>query len=79
MLDVNSDLIYGQKLESLKDVASITEVTRVYLGIDKNIVNVSESDNDFRYISDALPKKPFFPATLCKLEFLIAINFHDIY
>ena len=49
-------------LESLQDQSPTSEVKSVYLGIDRNIVKVKDGDIDFRYISDAIPKKPFFPA-----------------
>ncbi|PZC81713.1 hypothetical protein B5X24_HaOG212157 [Helicoverpa armigera] len=58
-----SDLVVGgQMLESLQDVSHAAEVKSVYLGIDRNVVKVKDGDIDFRYISDAIPKKAFFPA-----------------
>ncbi|KAJ8725800.1 hypothetical protein PYW08_003983 [Mythimna loreyi] len=64
-----SDLVVdGQMLESLQDQNHVAEVKSVYLGIDKNAVKVKLSDIDFRYISDAIPKKPFFPAAFALHE-----------
>ncbi|KAG6448378.1 hypothetical protein O3G_MSEX005450 [Manduca sexta] len=64
--DTDIDLtINGQMLESsknTKDASHSPEVKSVYLSIDKNVVNVK--DNDFRYISDAIPKKPYYPAPM---------------
>uniref|UniRef100_A0A1E1WDK1 Plastocyanin-like domain-containing protein n=1 Tax=Pectinophora gossypiella TaxID=13191 RepID=A0A1E1WDK1_PECGO len=60
----NAAAVSGQTLKSLQDVTHVPEVKSVYLGIDKNIIQIKDSDNDFRYISDALPTKPFFPASL---------------
>lgn len=68
-LNWNSGIILGgQMLESLYDQSHTTEVKSLYLGIDKNIVKVNENEIDFRYISDAIPKKPFFPAALTLQE-----------
>ncbi|XP_022820277.1 laccase-2-like [Spodoptera litura] len=64
-----SDLVVsGQMLESLQDQSHASEVKSVYLGIDRNTVQVKEADLDFRYISDAIPKKPFFPAAFALHE-----------
>ncbi|KAH9637876.1 hypothetical protein HF086_013362 [Spodoptera exigua] len=64
-----SDLVVsGQMLESLQDQSHASEVKSVYLGIDRNIIEVKEADLDFRYISDAIPKKPFFPAAFALRE-----------
>ncbi|KAL4714587.1 hypothetical protein ACJJTC_006633 [Scirpophaga incertulas] len=56
--------IYGQMLESLNDVGQSPRLKKVYLGIDRKSNNYMEYDVDFRYISDAIPKKPFYPAFL---------------
>lgn len=53
-------------MESLYDVTFAQKPKSVYLGIDRNIVTYKDSDLDYRYISDAIPKKPHFPAALCK-------------
>ncbi|KAJ8722548.1 hypothetical protein PYW07_003728 [Mythimna separata] len=64
-----SDLVVdGQMLESLQDQNHVSEVKSVYLGIDRNVVKVKDGDIDFRYISDAIPKKPFFPAAFALHE-----------
>ncbi|KAF9421889.1 hypothetical protein HW555_002329, partial [Spodoptera exigua] len=60
--------VSGQMLESLQDQSHASEVKSVYLGIDRNIIEVKEADLDFRYISDAIPKKPFFPAAFALRE-----------
>lgn len=54
----------GQMMESLQDVAYVSEPKGIYLGIDRNEVKYKEDDIDFRYISDAIPMKPFLPASL---------------
>lgn len=53
-------------LESLQDQSHATDVKSVYLGIDRNVIKVKDDEIDFRYISDAIPKKPYFPAPLGK-------------
>lgn len=45
-----------------------------YLSVDRAYPKFKESDIDFRYLSDAMPKKPFYPAALCKF---ININSHS--
>lgn len=61
-----SNIVYGQILQANKK-ASYSPISRsILLSIDRNTVDFKETDNDFRYISDALPKKPYFPASLCK-------------
>ncbi|XP_063821940.1 uncharacterized protein LOC135071964 [Ostrinia nubilalis] len=66
--DSDWSAVSGQMLESLQDVAEGPDPKTVYLGIDKNVVNFKENDVDFRYISDAIPKKPFYPASLALKE-----------
>ncbi|KAM3963142.1 uncharacterized protein ACR2FA_002903 [Aphomia sociella] len=66
--------IYGQTLKSTQDVAYNTPVKTIYLGIDKKMVKHEDSENDFRYISEAIPKKPFFPAALSLREGVVQIN-----
>ncbi|XP_013194946.2 uncharacterized protein LOC106138359 [Amyelois transitella] len=56
--------VYGQQLDSLQDSSTHQKIRPVYLGIDRNVIKFKETDNDFRYISDAIPKRPFFPASL---------------
>ncbi|XP_026724639.1 laccase-2-like [Trichoplusia ni] len=64
-----SDLVVGgQMLESLQDQSHATDVKSVYLGIDRNVIKVKDDEIDFRYISDAIPKKPYFPAPLALKE-----------
>lgn len=58
--------VSGQMLESFQDIAEGPAPDTVYLGIDKNLANFKDKDVDFRYISDAIPKKPFYPASLSK-------------
>lgn len=60
----------GQMFHSMNsdDIESDLHVTSYYLGIDKNKINFKETDNDFSYISDAIPKKPFYPASLCEFN-----------
>lgn len=55
-------------LESLQPIPESPVVNSVYLGIDRNIVDFKDKDVDFRYISDAIPKKPFYPAPFGKLH-----------
>lgn len=47
-------------------------VKSVYLGIDRNTVKFKDTDNDFRYYFDSVPKKPFFPAPLSKFKYFVA-------
>ncbi|XP_075969820.1 uncharacterized protein LOC142972506 [Anticarsia gemmatalis] len=61
-------ILGGQMLESLQEQSHTTEVKSVYLGVDRNIIKVKDSDIDFRYISDAIPKKPYYPAPLSLQE-----------
>lgn len=62
--DLNSGLaVYGQLLESIQEIPEVALTETVYLGIDRNKRNVPEKDIDFRYISDAIPKKPYYPAS----------------
>ncbi|CAB3242501.1 unnamed protein product [Arctia plantaginis] len=64
-----SDIILGsQMMESLQDLSLASNVKHVYLGIDRNIIKVKETDHDFRYFIDAIPKKPYFPAPLTLQE-----------
>ncbi|KAL0894088.1 hypothetical protein ABMA27_014134 [Loxostege sticticalis] len=60
--------VSGQMLESFKNAAESPDPETVYLGIDKSVVDFKEKDVDFRYISDAIPKKPFYPASLALKE-----------
>lgn len=76
---MGTDVINGQMLESLNDVIEDSNIQykSVYLSIDRNVVDAKENDNDFRYISDAIPKKPFLPAPLC--EYSICIIYKILY
>ncbi|XP_072943842.1 uncharacterized protein [Epargyreus clarus] len=70
-----ASIIYGQKLQYLRDSTNAAEnVKSVYLGIDRNTVKFKDSDNDYRYLSDALPTKPFYPAELSTSNGVIQIN-----
>ncbi|XP_045781984.1 laccase-2-like isoform X1 [Maniola jurtina] len=66
-------IIYGQQLRSLRDMSPVTKVKSVYLSIDKNAPKFKDSDIDFSYRSDAMSKKPFFPAVLAS-ESVLQIN-----
>ncbi|CAH4037261.1 L-ascorbate oxidase-like [Pieris brassicae] len=68
------DIVFGQKLISYKDVTLLPSVKSVYLGIDKHSVEVKDADLDFRYLSDVVPKKPFFPTALSLKEGVVQIN-----
>ncbi|XP_053625627.1 uncharacterized protein LOC128683739 [Plodia interpunctella] len=63
-----SSPVSGHQLESLLDTSTHQKVTPVYLGIDRNVIKFKDTDNEFRYISDAIPKKPFYPASLSLQE-----------
>lgn len=54
-------------LQALKSLApsNNNSVRSVCLGIDTS--GESISNNDFRYVTDTMPMKPFFPAAMCKL------------
>ncbi|XP_063531559.1 uncharacterized protein LOC134742378 [Cydia strobilella] len=55
---------YGQNLESIQDVSNSIVDRSLILSIDRHVLQFKDTDNDYRYISDAIPKKPFFPASL---------------
>lgn len=59
-------IVQGQKLLSHQDEILDKSVKTTYLGLDRNIIAFEEADNDFRYLSDAVPKKSFYPAAFCK-------------
>lgn len=59
-------IIYGQQLHALREASPVADVKSVYLSVDKHSPKFKDSDIDFSYRSDAMPKKPFFPAVLCK-------------
>ncbi|CAK1545224.1 unnamed protein product [Leptosia nina] len=71
--DKNS-IVCGQQLLSSKDVTSKSVVKSVYLGIEKNNIAVKDNELDFRYLSDVVPKKPFFPTALSLKEAVVQIN-----
>ncbi|XP_031768453.1 uncharacterized protein LOC113517565 [Galleria mellonella] len=66
--------VYGQMLESKQNVAQSTPSKTVYLSIDRKAVKHEDNENDFRYISEALPNKPFFPAALSLQDSVVQIN-----
>ncbi|VVC95323.1 unnamed protein product [Leptidea sinapis] len=70
----DSSTVKGQDLLSYKQVPPFKNVRSVYLGIDKNMIEFKETDNDFRYVSDVVPKKPFFPAALSLQNGVVQIN-----
>ncbi|XP_050344676.1 uncharacterized protein LOC126769838 [Nymphalis io] len=78
-MDSDSELetretISSQQLQSYRDVPSVNSVKSIYLGIDKTHPKFKDNDIDFRYISDAVPKKPFIPAVLSSQDNVIQIN-----
>lgn len=60
-------------LESNQENKFQQTVKSVYLGIDRNTVKFQDTDNDFRYYFDSVPKKPFFPAPLCKFKYFFSM------
>ncbi|XP_068629840.1 uncharacterized protein [Battus philenor] len=58
------NIINGQKLFSLQYQNLKKHVKTYYLGIDKKVISYNDDDNDYRYLSDAVPKKNFYPAAL---------------
>lgn len=62
----DKEAITGQALHSSRDVPAVDNVKSIYLKIDRSHLRVKDDDIDFRYLSDAVPHKPFFPAALCK-------------
>lgn len=66
-------------LESYQENIFQQNVKSVYLGIDRNTVKSKDTDNDFRYYFDSVPKKPFFPAPLCKFLCFLAylLNYYE--
>lgn len=67
MLEANQENKFQQNVKS------------IYLGIDRNTVKFKDTDNDFRYYFDTAPKKPFFPAPLCKFKyFLVYLLYYDV-
>ncbi|CAG4911775.1 unnamed protein product [Colias eurytheme] len=69
-----SNIITGQKLLSNKDANLANKIKSFYLGIDKNAIKVKDEDLDYRYISDALPKKPLYPSALSLTDSVVQIN-----
>ncbi|CAG9783903.1 unnamed protein product [Diatraea saccharalis] len=73
-LDSNG-IVYGQLLKSIQEAPQDVVEETVYLGIDRKQSNIKESDIDFRYISDAIPKKPYYPASFgLKSSGVVQIN-----
>ncbi|CAG9114637.1 unnamed protein product [Plutella xylostella] len=71
-----SSAIHGQGLESLNEETDYGAETikSVYLGVDRTN-DLKDEPNDFRYISDAMPKKPFFPAPIAlRKDGVVQIN-----
>ncbi|XP_041977643.1 laccase-1-like [Aricia agestis] len=68
------DAVAGQDLHSLKDTTSPPEIRSYYLGIDRNYPQYKDSDVDFSYRSDAMPKSPFIPAAMTIQEGVVQIN-----
>nr|ATG88100.1 laccase-2-like protein [Plutella xylostella] len=71
-----SSAIHGQGLESLNEETDYGAETikSVYLGVDRTN-DLKDEPNDFRYISDAMPKKPFFPAPIAlRTDGVVQIN-----
>ncbi|CAH0721837.1 unnamed protein product, partial [Brenthis ino] len=68
------DIISGQQLQSFKDVPLAGNIKSFYLDIDKAYPKLNDGDIDFRYLSDAMPKKPFFPAALSSEKGVVQIN-----
>ncbi|XP_032514057.2 uncharacterized protein LOC116767710 [Danaus plexippus] len=66
--------IDSEKYLSLKDSQAPAKVKSIYLRIDRNSFDVKDSDLDFRYRSDAMKKKPFYPATLSLHAGVVQIN-----
>ncbi|CAH0406370.1 unnamed protein product [Chilo suppressalis] len=67
--------VYGQMLESLQEVSQDAPPEPVYLGINRKKWNIKEKDIDFRYISDAIPKKVYYPASFgLKSSGVVQIN-----
>lgn len=67
-------IIYGQQLHALREASPVADVKSVYLSVDKHSPKFKDSDIDFSYRSDAMPKKPFFPAVLCKFHIVPLMN-----
>ncbi|CAK1581693.1 unnamed protein product [Parnassius mnemosyne] len=67
---LNSEtIIQGQHLLSLQDQTYYNkDVKTIYLGVDRYVIPFEDNDNDYRYISDGVPKKTFYPA---------AVSLHD--
>ncbi|KAJ2952928.1 hypothetical protein O0L34_g7297 [Tuta absoluta] len=61
---ISPTTVFGQMLQSYHEVIPDSDVKSYYLGIDDKNLEFDDNDLDFRYISDALPLKPFFPAPL---------------
>lgn len=56
------EITSGQKLKSLQDNTNVNvSADPIYLIIDRVFNDFKENENDFRYISDAMPQKTFFP------------------
>ncbi|XP_037869374.1 uncharacterized protein LOC101739043 isoform X2 [Bombyx mori] len=61
-LDENTPALNGQALESIRDDSFSSDIKSIYLSIDRK--KPVKEENDFRYISDAIPKKAYYPAPL---------------
>ncbi|CAH2073524.1 unnamed protein product, partial [Iphiclides podalirius] len=57
-------VLHGQKMLSLRDQSPVKDVKTTYLGIDRNVIAFKDADNDYRYLSDVVPKKNYYPAAL---------------
>ncbi|XP_039747441.1 L-ascorbate oxidase-like [Pararge aegeria] len=73
--ETNYDTITdSQHLPSLREASPVPSVKSVYLSIDKNSPKFKDADIDFSYRSDAMSKKPFFPAVLSSVKSVVQIN-----
>ncbi|XP_023948181.2 uncharacterized protein LOC112053114 [Bicyclus anynana] len=67
-------VVFGQQLRSLREASHVANKKSVYLSIDKHSSKFKDADIDFSYRSDAMAKKPFFPAVLSSEEKVLQIN-----
>ncbi|XP_045445904.1 L-ascorbate oxidase-like [Melitaea cinxia] len=70
----DKEAISGQALHSSRDVPAVDNIKSIYLKIDRSHLRVKDDDIDFRYLSDAVPHKPFFPAALSLRDDVVQIN-----
>lgn len=68
---ISEEIISGQYLLDLVSAPASLTVSpvaekSVYLKVEASFLNINDDDSEYRYLSDAMPVPPFYPASLCK-------------